>query len=58
MLSIRFALVAALMAFGAYNHRHYETVCGGTSNPALCKLAIDAGESDQAARNAGNGIYN
>ena len=58
MLKLRFALVAALIAYGAYNHHHYKTVCGGTDNPALCELNIQAGETDEIARNAGNGIFN
>lgn len=58
MLKLRFALVAALIAYGAYNHHHYETVCGGTDNPALCELHLQSGDSDIEARNAGNGIFN
>lgn len=58
MLKLRFALVAALIAFGAYNHHHYESVCSGTQNPALCQLSLQAGKTDIAAHNAGNGIYN
>jgi hypothetical protein len=57
MINLRIAIFAAVVAFGAYNHFHYETVCGGTANQALCQLSIDAGESDAVARNAGNGIY-
>lgn len=58
MLRIRFALVAAVIAFGAYNYAHYETVCGDTLNRPLCELSLQAGDSDIDARNAGNGIYN
>lgn len=58
MIKLRIALVAALIAYGAYNNHHYKTVCGDTDNPALCELNIQAGESDIDARNAGNGIFN
>jgi hypothetical protein len=58
MLGFRFALVAAFIAFGAYNHFHYEAVCGDTKNPALCQLSLQAGDSDIEARNSGNHIFN
>lgn len=58
MLGFRIALFAAICAYGAYNHNHYETVCGDTMNRPLCELSLQAGDSDIDARNAGNGIYN
>ena len=58
MLKLRVAIIAAFVAFGAYNLNHYETVCGDTDNRALCELTIQAGKSDDVARNAGNGIFN
>lgn len=58
MFKLRIAIFAGFVAFGAYNHFHYKSVCGDTNNPALCQLSINAGESDEAAHNAGNGIYN
>lgn len=58
MLGFRIALVAAIMAFGAYNYCNYKAICGDTMNPSLCELSLQAGKTDIAARNAGNGIYN
>jgi hypothetical protein len=58
MVKLRIAIVAAFVAFGAYNFNHYETVCGDTGNRALCELSLQAGKSDDMARNAGNGIFN
>jgi len=58
MLGIRIALFAAICAYGAYNHNHIETVCGDTRNRAACELSLNAGKTDIAAHNAGNGIYN
>lgn len=49
--------IAAIVSFAAYNHAHYQAVCGETANQALCQLSLDAGESDAVARDAGNGIY-
>lgn len=58
MIKLRLAIVAAFVAFGAYNFNHYETVCGETENRALCELSLQAGETDIVAHNAGNGIFN
>jgi hypothetical protein len=57
MLKFRLALCAAIVAFGAYNYNHYQTVCGDTRHYDSCVSAINAGASDIAAHNAGNGIY-
>jgi hypothetical protein len=58
MIKLRLAIVAAIVAFGAYNHNHYQSVCSDTNNPALCELNLQAGKTDIVAHNAGNGIFN
>ena len=51
-------LFAALIVVGVMARAQTERVCTGTSNYALCDLSLQAGDSEETARNAGNGIFN
>ncbi len=47
------ALVFVLGLCGMAHSRQVDRVCGGVRNVALCDLALQAGDSDAAARAAG-----
>jgi hypothetical protein len=58
-LYARIAVIAAIfLAIGIHGYFEQKRVCGGTKNPALCQLSLQAGDSDIEARNSGNGIFN
>ncbi len=45
------ALILTICAVA--HHRNVARVCVGTSNPAMCDLALQAGDTDAEARRAG-----